>query len=338
MANDLSLIINQPNEGKFLETIAWNKEEFMEIVKSITEGYQGLTYSEKDIKAAKADRARLNGMKKAISDRRIDVKKAIMAPYTVFENEVKEVTELIDGPIRMIDVQIKEYEDRVKKEKREALEEYFNKEAEQYSEFLTFDKVYNERFMNTSYTLKKAKEEIIGKITRIATDIRSIDAFASEKYRMHAMDVYQKTLDVNAALAEDKRLNDLDKKREAEEAKREAIAEQKRVEEEARRAKIAEKEAIAMKAREEQAKREQEGIAPKLTEESVTKQEVVVSEPQEIVSEPTRSVPEEEKVIDSFAPKPTKCKASFTVYGTKEDIMKLKQFMIENNIQFGKVE
>lgn len=33
-----------------------------------------------------------------------------------------------------------------------------------------------------------------------------------------------------------------------------------------------------------------------------------------------------------------KYKASFTVYGTRKQIMDLRQYMIDNNIKFGKVE
>lgn len=118
MADELSLVIENPHEGEFLKHIDWNKEEFMELVASITEQYEGLTYTEDQMKAAKADRAKLNAMKKAISDRRIQVKKAVMEPYTKFEAEVAEVTALIEKPISMIDGQIKEYEDRTKRRRK----------------------------------------------------------------------------------------------------------------------------------------------------------------------------------------------------------------------------
>ena len=93
---ELSLVINQPDEGKFLQKIGWNKQEIMDAVASITEQYEGLTYTEEQMQDAKKDRATLNAMRKAISDRRIEVKKALLAPYDAFEAEVKEVVALID--------------------------------------------------------------------------------------------------------------------------------------------------------------------------------------------------------------------------------------------------
>ena len=40
MAEDLSLVISNPDEGEFLQKIVWNKEDFMELVASITERYE----------------------------------------------------------------------------------------------------------------------------------------------------------------------------------------------------------------------------------------------------------------------------------------------------------
>ena len=37
MADELSLVIKNPNEGEFLKHIEWNKEQFMERVASVTE-------------------------------------------------------------------------------------------------------------------------------------------------------------------------------------------------------------------------------------------------------------------------------------------------------------
>ena len=145
MADELSLVIENPHEGEFLKQIDWNKNEFMELVASITEQYEGLSYTEAQMKAAKSDRAKLNAMRKAISDRRIQVKKAVMEPYTKFEAEVAEVVVLINKPISMIDKQIREYEDRTKAEKKAALKKYFEESVSDLEGILTFDRVFDQR-------------------------------------------------------------------------------------------------------------------------------------------------------------------------------------------------
>ena len=111
---ELKLEIISPNEGHFLKKIGWNKDEIKKAVISITEQYKGLAYTEEQLQEAKKDRAMLNAMKKDISDRRIQVKKALLEPYDVFESEVKEVVALIDEPIEMIGIQMEAYEEKVR--------------------------------------------------------------------------------------------------------------------------------------------------------------------------------------------------------------------------------
>lgn len=345
MADELSLVIENPHEGEFLKHIDWNKEEFMELVASITEQYEGLTYTEDQMKSAKADRAKLNAMKKAISDRRIQVKKAVMEPYTKFEAEVSEITALIDKPIAMIDGQIKEYEDRTKEEKKAALKKHFEEIAADLEGILTFDRVFDQRYLNVSVSLNKAKADIQEKVDRVHTDLRSLEGFCEEKYLTIAKDAYIRTLNVSDALAEARRLQEFDRKAEEERLRREEEAEEVR---------------LAAEAKAAAAKTADTKTAESVTEtpENVTKDAENVTEPAKSVSEPIENVTEQAEVIPSAAPvgpsidtpdtsvgskkameadsKP--CKASFTVYGTKAQIMALREYMVQHNIKFGKVE
>lgn len=68
---ELSLVINQPDNGVFLEKIGWNKEQITSAVENIISQYEGITYTEEQIRDAKKDRAILNAMKTDISNRRI---------------------------------------------------------------------------------------------------------------------------------------------------------------------------------------------------------------------------------------------------------------------------
>jgi len=340
MADELSLVIKNPHEGEFLKHIDWNKEEFMELVASITEQYEGLTYTEDQMKAAKADRAKLNAMKKAISDHRIQVKKAVMEPYTKFEAEVAEVTALIEKPISMIDGQIKEYEDRTKEEKKTALKQHFEEIAADLEGILTFDRVFDHRYLNASVSLNKAKADIQAKVDRVHTDLRSLEGFCEDKYLTIAKDAYIRTLNVSDALAEARRLQEFDRKAEEERLRREEEAEAARIAAEAKAAETKKAENVTE------------------TPENVTKEAENVTEPEKSVSKPIENVTKQAEVIPPATPvgasidtpdtsvgskkameednKP--CKASFTVYGTKAQIMALREYMVQHNIKFGKVE
>lgn len=332
VTEEVSLVIENPTEGKFLKHIDWNKEEFMALVASITESYVDVVYSEEQIKDAKADRAKLNAMKKAISDRRIQVKKEVMAPYDQFEAEVKEVVALIDEPIAMIDSQIKAYEEKCKEDKRQELIAHFETVAEDMEGILTFDMVFDQRYLNATVSLAKAKLDITDKVDKVRTDLATIEAM-DDDMRLVAKNAYAKSLDMSKVMAEVTRIQEM-KRREAEEkAKREAEAKAKA-------------EAEAQKVEEVAPKAENATENPENgTENAETGTEIVENETKSAEVEHQQTEMErasQEVAQDPFAKKQeedTKIyKASFAVTGTKAQIMSLKQYMINNNIKFGKVE
>ena len=57
-------------------------------------------------------------MKKAIDDKRKEVKNQYMIPYNDFEGKAKELMQIIDQPIGLISQQITEMEERRKAEKK----------------------------------------------------------------------------------------------------------------------------------------------------------------------------------------------------------------------------
>lgn len=321
---ELSLVISQPNEGKFLQKIGWNKEQIMNAVAEIMKQYTGLTYTEEQMQDAKKDRATLNAMRKDISDRRIQVKKALMAPYEVFEAEVKEVVAMIDEPIAMIDKQLLAYDEKVKEDKKQELISYFKENIGELEDVLTFDMIFNPKWLNKTSSLKFCKEEISKEISRAETDLRAIETMIEEKYRAYAKEYYfRKGRNMTAVLSEVGRMKEIDRKAEKEKAAREEAEERRR---------------------EQEAVKVAETINPPTKPENVQEQAESVSIPVKNVSKQPESVPEQSKgaqVVDPFADKDTDTKiykASFTIRGTKAQILSVKEFMIKNNIQFGKVE
>ena len=231
------------------------------------------------------------------------------------------------------------------KEKKAALKKHFEEIAADLEGILTFDRVFDQRYLNVSVSLNKAKADIQEKVDRVHTDLRSLEGFCEEKYLTIAKDAYIRTLNVSDALAEARRLQEFDRKAEEERLRREEEAEEARL--------AAEAKAAAAKAAEAK-------TAESVTEtsENVTKEAENVTEPAKSVSEPIENVTEQAEVIPPAAPvgpsidtpdtsagskkaveadsKP--CKASFTVYGTKAQIMALREYMVQHNIKFGKVE
>lgn len=338
---ELKLEIISPNEGQFLKKIGWNKDEIKKAVISITEQYKGLAYTEEQLQEAKKDRAMLNAMKKDISDRRIQVKKALLEPYDVFESEVKEVVALIDEPIEMIGKQIEAYEDKVREEKNTALAQFFSENIGELSEVVSYDRIFNPKWLNKTASLSSCKAEIQKIIDDINTDLAAIISSVDEKYQVFAKDYYlQHGFNLSKALGEANRIQEMDKKAEAdrkarEEAEREreeARKEAERAKEEARKAQeeaeLARKELEREKALAENEQAEKQAVfeEAKVTDVPVHENNVLVKEN---AAPASKGLAEEDTKI---------YKSSFVVRGTKAQLLMLKQYMIDNGIEFGKVE
>lgn len=310
---ELALVINQPDEGKFLQKIGWNKEQIMEVVSAITKQYEGLTYTEEQMAEAKKDRATLNAMRTEISNRKIEVKKALLAPYDAFEAEVKEVVAFIDKPIKMIDEQTSAYEQRLKDEKKERLVEFFKENVGDLEGVLTFDMIFNQKWLNKTASEKFCKDEIRDSIEQAHNDLKVIESTIEEKYRANAKDMYiRNNRDLRKILEEVGRMREVDRKAEEERLAREE----------------AERKAAEKKQKAPTGPEQPTNPQPKPTKQQETAPAVKEEAKSDAVTDPFSDADTDTKTY----------KASFTIRGTKKQILSVKEFMIENGISFGKVE
>ena len=324
---DLTLVINNPDEGHFLKSIGWNKDEIKKAVVSITEQYRGLAYTEEQLQEAKSDRAKLNAMKKDISDRRIQVKNALLEPYKVFEAEVNEVVALIEEPIAMIDEQIVAYEERTKEEKRQDLEKFFTENRADLPELITFEKIFNPKWLNKTSSLSSCKKEIKKAIEDIKADLSAIRSSLSGKYSVYAEEFYLKReMNLSKALSEANRIQEMDKKAEEEEQERAKIEEEK-----------IQRELETQEAREYRNSPQQGGLTVEheqfttYGEKDALNRKICNSTdapiPQKTEEHIRQQIPTEEKLY----------KSAFMVRATKAKLMMLRDYMFQNGIEFSRI-
>ena len=326
---ELTLVINNPDEGHFLKSIGWNKEQIKEAVVSITEQYRGLAYTEEQLQEAKADRAKLNAMKKDISDRRIQVKNALLEPYNVFEAEVKEVVALIEEPIAMIDEQIVAYEERTKEEKRQTLEKFFTENRADLPELITFDKIFNPKWLNKTSSLSSCKKEIKKAIEDITADLSVIRSSLSGKYSVYAEEFYLKReMNLPRALSEANRIQEMDKKAEEEEEKRAKLEEEAKIR----------RELETQQAREHQNSPQQGGLTVEHEQFTTCGEKDALN--RKICNSTDMMIPRktEEHIQQQIPTEEKLYKSAFMVRATKEKLMMLRDYMVQNGIEFSKIE
>lgn len=167
--------------------------------------YQGLVVTEDGIKAAKGDRARLNKLREALETKRKEVKKECMAPYTGFEAKVKELVGLIDQPIAAIDAQLREYEEKRRAEKREAILAIYEETIGELRSLLPFERLWLDTWYNAGMSTKKIREAIVAAEAKTSSDLEVLATVESEFAEAVKLK-YLETLDLSAALAERARL------------------------------------------------------------------------------------------------------------------------------------
>lgn len=232
----MELKIYNPQEDGFLQSIEWNFEELKQEVTKKANDYMNLVYSDDQVKEAKKDRADLRKFNTALNNKRKEVKGQIMAPYTAFESQIKELTGIVDQAIENIDTQVKGYEEAKRNEKLERVKEVYKEAIGDLDRTVPFEKIFQERWLNVSTTLKSIKEEISGIYEKVDADLKLINNDGS-LFVFEMKEEYLKNFDLQAAMALKQRLEENEKKKAAFEAQRRKEEEErrKRMQEEAER-------------------------------------------------------------------------------------------------------
>jgi len=223
----VELIIFAPKEDGFIKTIDWNFEDLKKEITERSNDYMNLVYDEDQIQDAKKDRASLNNFKKTLEDKRKEVKKQVMDPYTVFEAQIKELTGIIDKAVGNIDSQIKGYEEVVKQEKEKRCRELFAEHIGDLDRTVPYEAVYNPKWLNKTYGEKTIIDEIKAFSEKVDRELKLIQADTSP-YVFEMKEEYLKSFDFSMAMALKQRLEEQARKKalfEEQERKRKEEAE-----------------------------------------------------------------------------------------------------------------
>jgi hypothetical protein len=211
--------------------IQFNFEEIKLEISEKLKKFENLVYTDDQVKDAKADRASLNKLKKALQDEKVRRKKEYLKPFEDFENKINEIIKLIDAPVGLIDKQVKDFEEKKKADKRIEIGSFW--ESTEHPDWLTLARIFDERWLNASYSMRQIKDDINGWINRINSEIETLQQL--EDFSFEAIETYKRSLDINQAIAEGKRLADIQKRKEEEtRRKAELLEAQKKLEEETR--------------------------------------------------------------------------------------------------------
>lgn len=267
-------------EMQALEPIKFNYEEIKQQLSEQLKKYDDIVYTEETMNLAKTDRATLNKVKKAINDEKIRVKNYILEDYmTNFEPKCKELMEMIETVSEKIDIQVKAFEQKSKDAKLKDIMNYWIDNIGEFNDLIDFDLVFEERWLNVTYSINTIQGEINHIIEKAKMDIATIDNTVTDSnINKQVKAFYFKNINNSSALGL-------------------ALNEARRIEE-------------------------------------INQNLDTLEKKQELSNNPET----EKQIIKNIPSKEGLKQLDFRVWGTKEQLIKLKNFLNENNIEYGRVE
>lgn len=155
-----------------------NFEEIKSYLSAQLESYRNLVYTEDNLKLAKADKATLNKLKRALEDRRKEIKKEYMEPYLILEGQIKELTAMIDEPLAEIKAFTDQMEERRKAERREEIKRYYDSISAPLGELadMLFESegFFDKKWLNATTKPKVWQDGVKAKIAQAAADLSTI--------------------------------------------------------------------------------------------------------------------------------------------------------------------
>lgn len=210
------------------DPISFNYDELKEALAQKVSHYETIVYTEDQFKDAKADRANLNKLKKALNDERIKQEKAYMVPFDQFKRQISEIIGIIDKAASTVDRQVKAFEDQKREEKRAKITEIWNSflSSDRVPAGITLESVFDQKWLNATVSDDAVEKAMGAKLEQAANDLAVVANLPA--YAFEAREVYFRTLDLGKAVSEAQRLTDQAEKRkewEAEQERRKAAAE-----------------------------------------------------------------------------------------------------------------
>lgn len=230
--NEISVVVEQTTG-----LVTANFEEVKNQLYVQMDAYRNVVYTEETVKSAKEDVSMLRKVRKAIDDKRKEVKKAQMIPYEEFEQKAKELIQIIDDVINPISDQVETFEIKRKEERLAGIKKYFTEKVAGFEKYISFNDVFVDSMLNVSTTAKSIKETFDAAIENVKKDVETIQSMKSE-IEVKVLDKYSETKSlsncINMITEHEKMKAEILAKQEQERK----VAEEKRLAEEKMRAEI----------------------------------------------------------------------------------------------------
>ena len=201
LKNDIDVKI----EG--VQKITDNMSEVKEYALKTKEYYETLVYNDEQIKEAKDERASINKAVKKVADYRKDTVEKFNKPLEEFVKTAKETESILKEASNCIDVQIKKYEEEEKQAKKKECKELFDNLVGDLSELISFEKVFDNRWLNKTTKMTEVEQDIKNVIEKVNTGLQAIKGLNSE-FETELINTFLQDYDLSKAIMKNTQLKE----------------------------------------------------------------------------------------------------------------------------------
>jgi len=153
----------------------------------LAEQIKTVDVNEENVKQSKKLLAIVNKRLKELEDTRIGIKKSMLEPYQLFEEQVKEIVGIVKEADAEVREQVKLLEEFDRIEKEEAIRDLFFKRREKYTlgELLNPNHFLKPYHLNKSTSLEKVEKEMVAFLEQTEKDVQVIQSMANAGAILH---------------------------------------------------------------------------------------------------------------------------------------------------------
>lgn len=199
----LELKIVSPSPEGFVQEIIWNADEIAAEVAAKVGYYKRLVYTEDQVAEAKKDRAQLNKFITALKDKDREIKGLCLKPYDAFHNQMLKIISLVEEPAKLIDTQVKGFEDKQRQQKLQDIRDMYDSKG--FWPWLTLERMMErhdsicKKWMNKSCSMKQIESDMTSIQHKMGEDILLINGL--KEGAQAALSEYRRTMDATTAMA-----------------------------------------------------------------------------------------------------------------------------------------
>lgn len=202
----MELKVLVPIDERQITPINWNMEEVKQWVSELVAQINNQIFTDQTIPEAKEARAKLNALSKKLTAWRMEVTAPYLSPVDLFKAQVNEVKDLIDEASGRIATVVNDYTARKQEEKREEIEKVYKQQLGQYAELVPLSQIFNPKWLNATYPIKTVEKDLFNIAMRIIDDLAVItQTYPDERAQVEIKAEYFKTLNLAVTLSEYKK-------------------------------------------------------------------------------------------------------------------------------------